>query len=74
LKNALVRRIKMLEYALKQERLFRSHFRSHSFICLKFRLKFNKLKYGSETAPLENQKTSPNEGPPIFDDGKKSCF
>lgn len=51
LKNALVRRIKMLEYALKQERL-----------------KFNKLKYGSETAPLENQKTSPNEGPPIFDD------
>ncbi|CAF3681160.1 unnamed protein product [Rotaria sordida] len=47
LKTALVRRIKMLEYALKQERL-----------------KFNKLKYGSEIVPLEDQKpsSSSNEG------------
>ncbi|CAF1342095.1 unnamed protein product [Rotaria magnacalcarata] len=45
LKTALVRRIKMLEYALKQERL-----------------KYNQLKYGSETAPTEDQKSSSNEG------------
>ncbi|CAF4639662.1 unnamed protein product, partial [Rotaria sp. Silwood2] len=51
LKTALVRRIKMLEYALKQERL-----------------KFNKLKYGSENIPLEDQKPSSNEGQTGFDD------
>jgi len=45
LKTALVRRIKMLEYALKQERL-----------------KFNKLKYGSETVPSDDPKGSSNEG------------
>jgi hypothetical protein len=31
-------------------------------------MKFNKLKYGSETVPLEDQKLSSNEGQ--IDDGK----
>jgi len=44
LKNALVRRIKMLEYALKQERL-----------------KFNKLKYGTEQNPVDDVKVTSNE-------------
>jgi hypothetical protein len=38
-----------------------------------FRLKFNKLKYGSENVPLEGQKSTPNEAP-NFDDGKRSSF
>ncbi|CAF0944984.1 unnamed protein product [Adineta ricciae] len=54
LKNALVRRIKMLEYALKQERL-----------------KFNKLKYGSENIPLEEQKSASIEAPNFDDDDNK---
>ncbi|UJR37475.1 hypothetical protein I4U23_030178 [Adineta vaga] len=54
LKNALVRRIKMLEYALKQERL-----------------KFNKLKYGTENIPLEEQKSTSNEAPNFDDDDNK---
>jgi hypothetical protein len=33
------------------------------------RLKFNKLKFGSETVPLEDQKPSSNEGQTGFDDG-----
>jgi hypothetical protein len=33
-----------------------------------FRLKFNKLKYGSENIPLEDQKSSSNEAQ-NFDDG-----
>jgi hypothetical protein len=37
-------------------------------------LKFNKLKYGSETVPLEDQKPSSNEGQPAFDDGKPFFF
>jgi hypothetical protein len=36
-------------------------------------LKFNKLKYGSENIPLEEQKSTSNEIP-IFDDGKFSSF
>ena len=38
-----------------------------------FRLKFNKLKYGSETVPLDDQKGSSNEGAvtkTAFDEGK----
>ncbi|CAF2996072.1 unnamed protein product [Rotaria socialis] len=54
LKNALVRRIKMLEYALKQERL-----------------KFNKLKYGSENAPVEDHKSTSNDAPHYDDDENK---
>ncbi|CAF0807079.1 unnamed protein product [Rotaria sordida] len=54
LKSALVRRIKMLEYALKQERL-----------------KFNKLKYGSENVPLEDQKPTSNEAQNFDDDENK---
>jgi hypothetical protein len=38
-----------------------------------FRLKFNKLKYGSENVPLEGQKSTSNE-PPNFDDGKRKFF
>jgi hypothetical protein len=66
----------MLEYALKQERYI-THLISLS---LSFnhqcnsRLKFNKLKYGSETVPLEDQKPSSNEGQPAFDDGKPFFF
>ena len=33
-----------------------------------FRLKFNKLKYGSENAPLEDNKLTLNESP-HFDEG-----
>ncbi|UJR08728.1 hypothetical protein I4U23_012985 [Adineta vaga] len=54
LKSALVRRIKMLEYALKQERL-----------------KFNKLKYGSETVPSEDQKPSLNDEQVVDDENKE---
>ncbi|CAF1098248.1 unnamed protein product [Adineta ricciae] len=54
LKSALVRRIKMLEYALKQERL-----------------KFNKLKYGSESVPIEDQKPPSNDGQMDDDENKE---
>jgi hypothetical protein len=37
---------------------------------LLFRLKFNKLKYGSENVPLEDQKSTSNEAQ-HFDDGRK---
>jgi hypothetical protein len=36
-------------------------------------LKFNKLKYGSENAPLEDQKSTSNEAQ-HFDDGKIISF
>ncbi|CAF1096033.1 unnamed protein product [Adineta steineri] len=53
LKGALVRRIKMLEYALKQERL-----------------KFNKLKYGTESNPLDDQKPLLNDAQVDDDENK----
>ncbi len=37
-------------------------------------MKFNKLKYGSETVPLEDQKSSSHDGQPGFDDGKIFLF
>lgn len=42
---------------------------SVSWDCVSFRLKFNKLKYGSENVPLEEQKANSTE-PPTFDDGR----
>lgn len=38
-------------------------------IVCSFRLKFNKLKYGSENIPLEDQKSASQDAP-HFDDGK----
>ncbi|CAF1034565.1 unnamed protein product [Didymodactylos carnosus] len=54
LKSALVKRIKMLEYALKQERL-----------------KFNKLKYGTDNAPVEDPKLNAAENHLEDDDLKE---
>ena len=91
LKNALVRRIKMLEYALKQERYVSRKGRvslsrdSSAKISLErstddsretldvhsslFRVKFHKLKYGTEPTPTEDLKATTNE-PALVHEGK----